>query len=411
MPVASISGSSCVDPRRRHAARPAGPPRGRPRRRFGAHRGRTPAIHRDPRGAARDRGHARPGHGTDHARCQLVSGGDSRGPNRACRRSSSRAHWCPAHPATRQPLRDTSDRSLPRPRTVGRRGPGPFSRWSIPGVCRSRPVQAPRSSMCGLSMPLEARPARGTVNAAKPFWSPDSKSIGFAVPRALKRVSLAGGSPRPSASSTTLADDLAAGGAWNRDDVILFGSRRALYRVPASGGTPEVIVGGPDSPISYRWPQFLPDGRRFWSFRLVCELPVRDWDVRRNTGFIEHDSRVGDGLHGTVFARRASCCTSRMAPLSPNPSTFSLWAPWQPGPRDGADPRQLQGHISQREFFRLRRGQFAYSGGSELRQLVWVDRAGKPAILRRRSRAYFAVELSPNGTYAAAEIIEEQRSR
>ncbi len=33
-------------------------------------------MHRDPRRAARDRDHERLGHGTDHARCQLVSGGD-----------------------------------------------------------------------------------------------------------------------------------------------------------------------------------------------------------------------------------------------------------------------------------------------------------------------------------------------
>jgi hypothetical protein len=59
-----------------HTARPPGPTRGRPRRRFDAHRRRTPPIHRDPRRATRDRGHERLGHVTDHTRCQLVSGGD-----------------------------------------------------------------------------------------------------------------------------------------------------------------------------------------------------------------------------------------------------------------------------------------------------------------------------------------------
>ena len=54
----------------------AGPTRGCPRRRCDSHRRRTPPIHRDPRGAARDRGQERLRRGTDHARCELVSGGD-----------------------------------------------------------------------------------------------------------------------------------------------------------------------------------------------------------------------------------------------------------------------------------------------------------------------------------------------
>ena len=55
--------------------------------------------------------------------------------------------------------------------------------------------------------------------------------------------------------------------------MILFGSRHALYRVSASGGTPARVLGAPDSPISYRWPQFLPDARRYLVFQFNQASP------------------------------------------------------------------------------------------------------------------------------------------
>jgi hypothetical protein len=64
-----------LNPRRWHPPRPPGPTRGRPCGGFRGHRRPAP-IHRDPHSRARDRGHARLAHGTDHAPCQLVSGGD-----------------------------------------------------------------------------------------------------------------------------------------------------------------------------------------------------------------------------------------------------------------------------------------------------------------------------------------------
>src|SRR5262249_41674656 len=104
-----------------------------------------------------------------------------------------------------------------------------------------------------------ARPISGTENAAFPFWSPDSRSIGFFADGKLKRLDVDGGSPQ---TLTTVRNG--RGGAWNHDGVILFalaGSR--LLRMPASGG--EVISVTPQVAREYdhRFPQFLPDGRHF----------------------------------------------------------------------------------------------------------------------------------------------------
>ncbi len=102
----------------------------------------------------------------------------------------------------------------------------------------------------------------GTEGALFPFWSADSRSLGFFAQGKLKRIDLAGGPPM------TLCDAAnSRGGAWSRDGVILFtpNTTSGLFRVPASGGSPVVLTKLDPSrgEGSHRWPQFLPDGKHF----------------------------------------------------------------------------------------------------------------------------------------------------
>jgi Tol biopolymer transport system component len=107
----------------------------------------------------------------------------------------------------------------------------------------------------------EARVLSGTHDAEFPFWSADSRSLGFFVQGTLKRVDLAGGTP-----ITICEVGFGRGGTWNADDVILFapGFQTPIYRVAATGGTP-VPVTTIDSSMhtSHRWPSFLPNGEDF----------------------------------------------------------------------------------------------------------------------------------------------------
>src|ERR1700687_3970319 len=109
---------------------------------------------------------------------------------------------------------------------------------------------------------LPARSLAGTEGALFPFWSPDSRWIGFFANRStLQKINITGGPPISVASA--LAGN---GGTWSRDGVILFaaGATRLLYQVSAAGrevvpltrGEKSVTVGG----LS---PYFLPAGKHF----------------------------------------------------------------------------------------------------------------------------------------------------
>ena len=118
---------------------------------------------------------------------------------------------------------------------------------------------------------LEPRALPRTEGAFYPFWSPDSRFIGFFAGGALKKVDVTGGPPE------TLSDaappSVSLGGTWNQDGVIVFassfGGGRRLYRVPAAGGEPTPVTEESSAATSSIWPQFLPDGRHFLFLSVV----------------------------------------------------------------------------------------------------------------------------------------------
>jgi Tol biopolymer transport system component len=110
----------------------------------------------------------------------------------------------------------------------------------------------------------DTRSIAGTEGASFPFWSTDGRSLGFFANGKLKKTDIAGGPVQ------TLCDAPSGrGGAWNKDDIIVFTPSGqlvdGLYRISASGGTP-IRVTSPDTSrgeTSHRWPVFLPDGKHF----------------------------------------------------------------------------------------------------------------------------------------------------
>ena len=110
---------------------------------------------------------------------------------------------------------------------------------------------------------LQVQMLAGTEGALAPFWSPDSRLLGFFAQGKLKKIDVTGGPPQTIADAGTAAN----GGTWNGDGTIVFasGATGGLYRVAAIGGaaTPATTLDAAQKEQWHRWPSFLPDGRNF----------------------------------------------------------------------------------------------------------------------------------------------------
>jgi eukaryotic-like serine/threonine-protein kinase len=110
-----------------------------------------------------------------------------------------------------------------------------------------------------------ARQLSGTENAVYPFWSSDSRSVGFFADNKLKYITVSSG------LMVDVADIITGrGGTWNANGLILFAPalNAPIHMISTSGGTPKPVtvldtLGGEST---HRWPWFLPDGNHFLYF-------------------------------------------------------------------------------------------------------------------------------------------------
>ena len=111
----------------------------------------------------------------------------------------------------------------------------------------------------------DSRALAGTEGASSPFWSPDGRTLGFFADGKLKRIDVGGGKPL---EITDVQNG--RGATWNVDGVILFASASLgpIMRVSAAASTSGGVAvpatqTGKDTGPAHRYPQFLPDGKRF----------------------------------------------------------------------------------------------------------------------------------------------------
>jgi dipeptidyl aminopeptidase/acylaminoacyl peptidase len=107
---------------------------------------------------------------------------------------------------------------------------------------------------------VAARPLTGTDGVRNPpFWSPDSRSVGFFADGKLKRIDIDGGSVQTLANAPS-----GTSGAWSRDHMILFTMLGTpVFLVSDTGSEPVAVTQVVSQQGSHAFPQFLPDGRHF----------------------------------------------------------------------------------------------------------------------------------------------------
>jgi eukaryotic-like serine/threonine-protein kinase len=96
-----------------------------------------------------------------------------------------------------------------------------------------------------------------------PFWSPDSRFIGFFLlgdtNDQLKKFDLSSGAQVGICNVKTPV----AGGTWSPNGTILIAQAIDIYRVSAAGGEPRRILDPEPACKARLMPSFLPDGRHF----------------------------------------------------------------------------------------------------------------------------------------------------
>jgi len=256
---------------------------------------------------------------------------------------------------------------------------------------------------------LDAREAQmlaGTDDAMYPFWSPDSRFIGFFAQSKLKKIDITGGSP------LVLCDATAEprGGSWNGDGVIIFAPNAVsgVMRVSASaGGEPINVTDLQTGDSSHRWPAFLPDGHHF----LFYVRAKKDGGIY--VGSIDDKARrlvIPNVGYSGVFARPGYLLTFRDNMVLAHPfDERTLKTTGEPVP-----VTQVAGSSLNLAAFSVSMtsepGVLAYSGALSMpSRLEWFDRTGASLSVATEVGDYVSFRLSPDGRQLAFSRADRQR--
>jgi Tol biopolymer transport system component len=250
---------------------------------------------------------------------------------------------------------------------------------------------------------VEARALAGTDDAIFPFWSPDSRSLGFFLDGKVKTIDVNGG------SGVVVCDALLGrGGAWAASGVIVFspGPIGPLMRVNASGGSPvDVTKLDTKQHSSHRWPFFLPDGKHFLYLALNHDraqsgndaIYYASLDGRENKLLLRTQSSAVYAGGFLLFARGDQLMAQAFDPAS--------------GTLSGEAQSVAKGVISDATTWHTDasaadNGLLVFgSGGSGDVQLVWLDRKGNQiGVAADKFTSLRYAQISPQGDRVAFQI-------
>jgi serine/threonine-protein kinase len=249
---------------------------------------------------------------------------------------------------------------------------------------------------------LEARELGPQNNLRSPFFSPDSKWVGFVQGTELKRVAVSGGTP----ITVVRIPAQIRGVSWGSDDRIVFATTdrsTGLMSVSAGGGEPQELT-TPGAGEDHVHPFVLP-GSKAILFTIVgpdsTQLAVVDIASKRVQPLLRDANQpsyvpTGHLLYtsgGTLFA------------VAFDPSALRL----------EGEPFQVAQGIATAG---TGAANYSVSDTGTLvhvpnavaradRSLVWVTREGREELLPLQKRAYFALRLSPDGGRVAVDIRDQ----
>ncbi len=233
----------------------------------------------------------------------------------------------------------------------------------------------------------------GTDGGSQPFWSPDSRSVGFFANSKLKRIDVSGGSVQ------TVCDAASnVSGAWGRDGTIIFsrGVASGLYRVTTAGETPVQLtqVDASRNEVEHTFPYFLPDGRHFIYLARNAQpensaIYVGSLDSRETKSLLQvHSSAVYAPPGYLLFVRENTLMAQAF-----NADTLDL-----KGEAFAVAEQAMRNPIIGRAMFSVSENGVLVmrSGVVNSNQLIWFDSAGKRLGAVAPPGGYNMPALSPD---------------
>jgi eukaryotic-like serine/threonine-protein kinase len=254
-----------------------------------------------------------------------------------------------------------------------------------------------------------------TEDASYPFWSPDSRFVAYPAHGALRKVRASGGPPETicvlSSGGYAARDSIIGSGTWSATGQILFSDATGLSMVAASGGEPVAItkLDATRGETSHRFPQFLPDGRRFIYLVRSTQaehqgIYLGSLDSTERTRISDADSNAAYADDGyLLFIREATLIAQRFDPdrRRLTGEALPLGTAVVRGPTVRFAPFSASSTVLA---FR--------SGAVTPTQLVRVDRRGRTLAAIGDPGPYPAnPSLSPDGTQIAMALLDLQTGR
>jgi serine/threonine-protein kinase len=255
---------------------------------------------------------------------------------------------------------------------------------------------------------FDAVPLAGTEGATEPFVSPDGRWIGFFADGKLKKVPVEGGAP------VTLCEaKVPLGASWGDDGTIVFAheERGGLFRVPATGGTPEQLT-QPDAAkgeVGHWWPEVLPGSAivvfTIWPTAGLDQARLASVPLQSGAG--SPRTLLAGASYGRyaptghlVFLRKSRLMAARIAPRTGDLQSAAV------GVLDGVTVDWFKG-AAQLAFSQS--GALAYLPGNHevpAHAVVAVGRDGKEESVPLPSRPFMNLDAVPDGSRLALTIHE-----
>ena len=256
-----------------------------------------------------------------------------------------------------------------------------------------------------------SRMLAGTDNAADPFWSADSESVGFmsatiSRPAQLKTVALRGGAP------LTVGGLGRSAPTWNREGIILFTGADSghIYQIPASGGgasSPVTKVDVARGETEHWYPVFLPDGRHFLFLAVGTQtnplepngIFVGSVDSVERTLLVPGGSNAQYANGHLLFLRGQTLFAQRF-----DPDTLQLSG----SPVPLAEKLLTGGGTGRTGAFSASDTVLVYRTGEGVlvSRLAWYDRSGRLIRVLGDEAEYNHLDLSPDGSRLAVSIVD-----